>query len=653
MAIRDEGLWGNLGSAFGEGVSNATDVLIQHMQQQKQARQQEQLMQALQGKGYAPQDLALLTPQQQSSLFASAVKDQPAQLAKQQQVMTGAQRAMDNLSELKDLVGQRSWFDNWKSKGNQSASTQQARAIMKSLQKNPYIKDANIILPDIEIGPDALIPILEEAQKAVSSKYGFGPQQEQKQQQLAEEQQLPEKLVQPRSLQEGGVADSASKSLGEQISPVVSQAFNQLGVLKDPARIVGRGALEYGLARNPVTVASDAFSALENARDGMLPSEEEVDEIAKYMNPSSARQLKELYADEKRSLKLSNYLPTSDKMRSLVGNILGKENIEAKTPLEKDIVNIAQKMGSMKLFGGTSLPRAAFGATAGTVGRKGAESLGLGKAGQIAAELGFTMMADPLFSGLKNQMNKAAGAVYDKLPQELQGKFTSTKGLYDTLKEVEGELALATDASSRSLSKQLEELTQEAQLGKLDLMRLREHVKGMNKYYYGKGGGKETLDRGSRYLFNKVRDKLEDTLATGMKQNKLGQLYNEYTKAKDITRGMHEADFAVKNIYDAFKKGQFKSSTWRTLAAGGAEPAIGGALGLAAIGNIPGAVLGATAGIGANTLRNAYKFLSTPGAMKEFRQAALGAFTNSVPVMMQGMYGLEQLALENENKKRR
>ncbi len=307
----------------------------------------------------------------------------------------------------------------------------------------------------------------------------------------------------------------------------------------------------------------------------------------------------------------------------------------------------------MRHGGGSLLtPRSWLRPTISAVGSEiageGAEKAGLGKTGRFVASLGFSMLADPLFDGLRDKVNKNASVIYNKMDEKINPIDLKTADLNKVSKNALTEMGFS-EATPKSFTDQVTKIQNEAKLPQMNLGRVRSYIKGMNRYWYK--DGMYELDKTDRGIFTNVKTSLEDTLEKGMKTHGLSNLHKEYKYAKEITTGMKESEFALGILkkHLANHKG-IGRSLWRTIihvAPEGAAPAL---LGMNVAGTTGGTV-GAIVGLGLNTVKQAYKFLATPTAMKEFTKLAPAAFAGNLPVVARQMGILDEM-YEKEKKKK-
>jgi len=454
---------------------------------QKHFGEQEQmsgLRDLLSSKGYSPKDLAPFSPQQLQSILLNEIKEGPKRDAKQQEDSQGALRALTKLDEAEQFFGQTIGYEGVTPKSWSSAEYVRAKDILKSLQNDPYIRKSGGVTPSIDLGSKLPEQIMA-TKKKLAEYYNLGPKQSdqtqedgvepkqqdgQLQQEPGQDRQLPEQLVQPRSVQQmlqGGPQSD------QNVSPAARAAGSGLfSYLTSGAPIPYAPAIPYvgpaGAAVAGITGAGDIAEAFqphaEAASKASLPSDKQIDELADRMNlsPEQKENMKNAYgemrSDKEITSALNSVMPSKNNIRKLVTAAIGKDYVTPKNNLDKNISYLAEKLGARRMFSDPGIVRSIVGLGLGEGGRQAAKAMDLGPTAEMVFDIGMSSLADPIFDKVRDGIAKVSGGVINKFDSKLPGKFTDMSKVHNKVTSSIEELSASTDAKTQSLVKQLKRL---------------------------------------------------------------------------------------------------------------------------------------------------------------------------------------------------
>lgn len=661
VPMKTKDIWGMLGESAAKSGAGALQGWIEGKEKVAEQQRAKSARSELANRYNIPfESLDALDPKQLQNLLTSTIKEAPKTLAKQQEAQSGALQVYEELARANELFSQRLGHEGTLTRLPESSSYVQAKDILKSLKNNPYVRKAGITIPSIETGKK-LPEVIEEVQKKLADTYDLFPKQNQQQQNIPPEllqqmqqqqqnippellqqmqqmqqqgSQLPQSLKQPRSVQgelsQGPIGELSQGPINEQQNPLARIA-SQLGF--------------HGLTSgNPIGVALTRGSELIQKLRGTsedLPTQEEVDRIAKTLPPFAAENFKKTYEYYKSERALVDKLPTRENIKNVINYAIGSDYLtpNQNDQIEKTINQFADRLGNLRLFG-SSMLGAAQETLAGLTGRKGAELLDLGPVAEDIADVGFSMFYGPLFNTVRESVKTKTGKVFDKVATEGAEKFANVVDANDQITDIIQRASRNTSEPSQALVKQLTEAKKLTQFKNMDIAQLRNEVKVLNNWYYDspKVMNNDTLTK----YYHTAKNALNESIVKGLQKNNMPGLARDYTKSIQAYAGLKQTEKAFDNLSRVGKASGFNSTLVNSLTESPVEKI--GAIAGGMAGGIPGAFAGVVAANPVNRMINIYKTLKLPYAKEQFLKLGPAAFTNNTVAMKLHLGNLDKFA---------
>lgn len=631
MAIQILPPKGGLSQAIGTGLGTGLGSILEGLATQKaQEFQAQKSMQALQGLGLQPQQaqgISQLPPQLQQA----ALKETLKQFGAGQQMAQRSPRVGERVSNLLDI--------------NQTGSIDKTLGFFGGSDADTYDLYAKELQKDIsKVYPDAVVPTSKMDAQARNEglqrlkarlEQDFGPQQaEQIMESPVQQMGLPsvqqaEQQQQPQ--EEGGLAQVLRTLTG-----AGAEAAGPLAALGSPAAGAG-------------IVGSDILQALESYRQP-IHTEEEIEEAASRMAPEQAQKLREQYQAEKEApFKLSDYLPTTKNIKSIVGRVLPDNYLEPRSKGEALVQDAVNKGVGLVSFGGMSIPKAIAGTAAGLTAREVAKNYGAGPLAQTAAELTFTMMPGIIYNNARDNLKNTARSLYEKFDESAaSNQRIDAKDLQDKAKILRKNAEKFESLSSnKQLINTLENLEEEFVTG--GKMKMADAVNA--KKEIARTISESQLDPTAHGLLSKFNNQLKNTIyKKGAELDAEG--FKHLKQADEIWSGLKSGESLVTTIKDLYNSGKYRSLSLYTLAGKFPGTAAGGVVGrfLPGVGFAKGAAVGALG----QELVQTYKFLkNTPGAWEELAKAAKDSLRGNAKAGAARLAKIDKKALKYEEGQQR
>jgi len=603
-----------LATGIGQGLGSILQGLASRKVKEMQGRQFEKMG--------LPSALAYLDPQVQSSalkqIFAAQQLGQP-----QPQI----QEALAKLRELEEggEIGERSMFNpvRW-TEGKKTPETDLAKMTAGQLRK--LLPKGEYVPADYhKMDPEARAEYLAQLEQ----KYGAQqqpmsvPQQEslQAQQQMAQQQPGGEGLQGPlgsvlRTL--GGAAMQAPAAIASKIPRIGGPASGA---------IIGSDLLRAGDPEHSYEATPEQLAQL-------TPDQREYREA--------------IERDTREKGSPTDYLPTTDNIKKLVGKVIPDNIITPRSKEEKIIADSVAKFVNLKTLGNMGFAKALAGTVTGMAGRKIAEAKKWSPLAANTTEFLFTMAPGLLWNAARAQVKDTSSELYNKFNDSAAARQQmDVKDIYEKSKQLRNEAnKFKSLGSNKQLISSLEDFELQAADGK---MKFADAV------------------HAKRELYRIIEETPFDTTAAGKLMDFTGDLrdaildqgvkldpdlgFNFLKKADEIRTGLANSKTIVESLRDSAKKGSPKGVYLRTMLSKYPEATMAGVAGQAvglpfARGALPVAM--------AQEVAQMYKFFTkTPGAWEELAKIALDELQGNSRSAAARLGALDKKAIKAEKKQSR